>query len=484
MRYKRIYFIYLLLGLILVAFSATMVRAKNGLLFDKALLATGDHRVNVPYLGPKSPAEFFTPAIFWFGQISPNDNYADVRTYFYEKELNVVLHIIDRHIWCDQSGDPQELQNWDAVSIYFNLDGNNEPTPDESSYRLDAQVDCWGTYSQNTFMGGGSGWRSEPIPFSYQSSWRGEGGPNTNKWDSGWMIHFRIPFSSFGLQDPPAFGSQWGFGIELHDRDDSQGTLLQQTTWPEGLENDNPSTWGEMAFGSAGNMLPKGIQTGAVTIRQGLNGVFVEDAHVGGHGDCGYGLDYWEEWGNKNYAGYDQINIQNQWDIADWGCFSKYYVTFPLDSIPAGQTILSATLRMTLFGNAGGGDWGEPPDSYIQVLTVGEEWEEEEITWNNAPLAVENISGTWVQPKDYGDPDVPYYWDVSRAVADAYRLGNPVRLALYSADGERHSGKYFWSSDTGDWNADARPTLFIVFGTPCDEPGIDCNFSYLPLSQK
>ena len=90
-------------------------------------------------------------------------------------------------------------------------------------------------------------------------------------------------------------------------------------------------------------------------------------------------------------------------------------------------------------------------------------WEESSITWNNAPLAVENMAATWVYPVDFFDPGVPYRWDVSRAVAQAYAGGEPLRLALYSADGEYHSGKYFWSSDAGE---SVRPTLQVLLGDP------------------
>jgi len=232
---------------------------------------------------------------------------------------------------------------------------------------------------------------------------------------------------------------------------------------------------------------PLSLPEEVITIREGLDGASVVDAHVGGHGNCGADLDHWSEWGEANYAGYDRINIQNQWDIADYPCFSKYFVTFPLDSLPAltpDKVIISATLTLTLFGNAGGGEWGEPPDSYIQVFTVSEDWVESTLSWNNAPLALENISGTWIQPRDYSLPDQPYLWNVSRAVAQAYANGEPLRLALYSADGERHTGKYFWSSDVGDWNALARPSLQVVLGKPCEAPEIDCNFLYIPLAKK
>jgi hypothetical protein len=174
----------------------------------------------------------------------------------------------------------------------------------------------------------------------------------------------------------------------------------------------------------------------------------------------------WNEWGTDNFAGAANFNVQNQSDVADWPCFAKYYVTFPLDEIPPDRPILSATLRLHQFGNAGGGDWGETQSSLIQVFTVTEEWEEERLAWNNAPLPAENVSTTWVDPVTSfpGWPGSASEWDVSRAVAQAYTAGEPLRLALYEADSAYHSGKYFVSSDTGDWNAEGRPTLSVVYG--------------------
>jgi len=45
-----------------------------------------------------------------------------------------------------------------------------------------------------------------------------------------------------------------------------------------------------------------------------------------------------------------------------------------------------------------------------------------------------------------------------------------VRLVLYSADWDYHSGKYFFSSDVADWNAQGRPTLEVVWGDPTATP--------------
>jgi hypothetical protein len=216
------------------------------------------------------------------------------------------------------------------------------------------------------------------------------------------------------------------------------------------------------------------------TIRNGLNNTQVVDAHVGGHTICGDNLDTWSQWGNANYFGYTQMNIQNQWDVSDFPCFSKYYVTFPISNIPPGKVILSATMTMTLFGTAGEG-WGPIPDSFIQVFRINQDWGENTISWNNAPLAQENLSGTWVYPRNYNLPYESYRWDATKALNDAYTAGTPLRLAMYSADGEMHSGKYFYTSDSTDWSGTTRPTLNVVWGTACGTAGIVCKFIYIPL---
>jgi len=205
-----------------------------------------------------------------------------------------------------------------------------------------------------------------------------------------------------------------------------------------------------------------------VTIRQGLDGAVVTDGAVGGGTTCGGGLDYWTDWGEANYAGLDYTNIQNLGDIGDWPCFSRYYVVFPLDGVPPGRAIISATLTLHQFGNAGQG-WQPPAQpSLIQVLSVAEEWDEATLNWNTAPLAAENISAAWAYPLDPVPPrpGVPRHWDVSRAVADAYAAGTPLRLALYESDWAYHSGKYFVTSDADEWEAAGRPTLVVAWGQP------------------
>jgi pimeloyl-ACP methyl ester carboxylesterase len=149
-------------------------------------------------------------------------------------------------------------------------------------------------------------------------------------------------------------------------------------------------------------------------------------------------------------AGYEQFNIQNQWDVADFPCFSKYYVTFPLASVPKGKAIVSARVRLNLFGNAGYQP-GDAKPSAVDVLTVSDDWAENTITWNNAPYAAQNISVTWVDPVDASRHLAPRPWllvhgsaddvvpvDDARVLAEAAGPSAEVRIVANGAHRLRH----------------------------------------------
>jgi len=414
---------------------------------------SASRRVNVPNLTGVS----YAPAIFWFGEVTPTANYADVRTLYYDEQLQVILHIVDRRLWYDETPTPADLTQWDAVSLVLNLDGNHGEGPTANSYRFVKQL--WDSANSHAvYQGNGSDWIDSQTVFTATTSWRGNN-PNDTADDKGWSVNFILPFTSLGLSEPPPLGTTWGMAVAVHDRDSANSDAIPDQRWPEAMDPLRPASWGQLHFGVPA-YTPPAASTNVVTIRHGLNGQTVTDAHVGGHTTCGDGIDHWSEWGEANYASFDQFNIQNQWDISDYPCFSKYYVTFPLDSIPPNQRMISATVTLNLFGNAGY-EAGQAQPSAIQALVVAEDWDEQTISWNNAPLPVENISVTWVQPVDFFDPGIPYTWDVSRAVARAYAQGQPLRLAFYSTDGEYHSGKYFWSSDVQQESV--RPTVRVSY---------------------
>ncbi len=435
-------------------------------------------RVNVPYT---AAADGSIPvpdrAIFWFGQVGPtNDNYADVRVIYNDDYLFVTLHLFDRLLFYKKNPSVSELVAWDAATLYLNLDGNAGSAPGVNAHRFVAQVNFnesrdGGAY-QASYQGNGTDWSLAATPFVTTDGWQGQG-LNDGAEDRGWNVTFKIPFNSLGLSSMPADGTVWGLGLAVHDRDDAGGAFIADKVWPETMSSTQPATWGQIHFGLPMYEPPPTNPGAVVTIRHGLDGVVVADGQVGGDSTCAQSLwpDFWPGWGGLNYsagAAQERMNIQNQWNLGDWPCFSKYYVTFPLDGLPPDGVIISATLTVYQFGNSNQGgsyDPGRLPEpSLIQVMTVDDAWDEAALTWNTAPLAVENVGRAWVDPLPAGPPwpNVPRELDVSRAAAEAYEAGEPLRLALYSADNALHSGKYFRSSDASV--AEARPTLELFWG--------------------
>jgi hypothetical protein len=410
-------------------------------------LSTKTQRVNIPFFS--KIFAFEETAIFWFGEVKPTDNYSDVRIGYTDEELFVHVAIFDRLLWYDLNSLGNNLEDWDAATLYLDMDGNVGNAPSSRTYRFVGQLSRWVERNdyQAVYQGNGSGWTKVNLSFSSEVGHRGN--PNDSSRDSGWRLTYHIPFTSLGLTGPPAKGDVWGLGVAVHDRDDASGTPIADKQWPTGMKSLQSRTWGQLAFGLPDNSPSTSQAQGSVTIRHGLNGVNVVDGEVGGHTNCGQGLDRFYEWGDANYAHIDRINVQNQYDVADFPCYSKFYITFPLDKIPAGKVVSSARLTLYQFGNAGGGEWGTAPSSLIQVFTIAGDWKEETITWNNAPQAVENVSRSWVPwLSSYPGADgIPRMWDVTAAVSEAYLSGKPLSLALYSADSQMHSGKYFWSSE-------------------------------------
>jgi hypothetical protein len=434
-------------------------------------------RVNVPYFAVADvyAERFDEMSIFWLGQVTPTENYADVRMGYNNTYLKVRLATFDRLLWYDTSPSVADLEDWDAVSLYLDLDGNLAGLLDASSYRLVAQLSDWPTDRTNwqtAYRGTGAGWTSAALAYTTVARWRGDGYRDMAE-DRGWEASFTIPFASLGLSGPPAPGTLWRFGIAVHDRDDSAGTPIADQLWPPTLSPTQPASWGELRYGMPSYSPPPATLTHTVVIREGLAGAHVPDAAVGSalENQCpGNAYHIWNEWANRNYGSSRGLNIQNQRDYADWPCFAKYFVRFPLTGIPQGASIISATLTLHHWGNSGDprpGQGNSASPSFIHVLTVPSTWSEATVTWNNAPLASENVSQAWV-PVQQGctSPCTPRDWDVSYAVSKASALGDSISFALYSSDSAYSSGKYFSASDTADWEAVARPTLTVVWGEP------------------
>lgn len=422
-------------------------------------------KVNAPHFN--GSIKYEQTAVFWFGRVTPSENYVDARVGYNDDQIQVNLSIVDRRLWYNPDSKAQDITQWDAADLFLSTAGNDSTAPEQTAYHFEAELNWWEARDkfQAAFQGNGADWVSATIPFTTTTGWRGDA-PNTNADDRGWVVSFKIPFSSLGYSSPPPRDTKWRLALIVYDRDDSAGTPIPAQRWPEAADPKHPTTWGELHFGLPKFVPPTTPPAGILTIQDKLNGAKVSDAGVGGYTTCGAGVDFWGQWGDTNESIYNSdrstFNIQNQADVADWPCFSKEYITFPLDSIPPGRDIISATLTLHQYGNS------QPQNaqpSLIQVFTIGKNWDETDLTWNNAPMAIENISQAWVNPLTSfpGWPGVSREWDVSLAVEQAYQNRSPLRLALYEADGAYHSGKYFVASDTGDWNASARPALRVAF---------------------
>lgn len=423
-------------------------------------------RVNIPYFDSpiNTQREIGNMAILWFGKVETDANYSDVRIGYSDTELTVMFNIFDRRLWYNEAETGSSLEDWDAITLAIDLNGDNPPQlPGYQTYRFVAQLRHWqnGETYQAAYRGNNSGWLRQAVAFTVEAFPVALPVPNDSIDDRGWTATFHIPYTSLGLSHLPAESTLWRMSLAIHDRDSLQGPPLAPVNWPDQSNFLSPQTWGEIHFGLPAFTPPVLSNPTITTIRQGLNGALVPDAMIGGGTNCGEGLNYWTQWGVKNYAGITDNNIQNQINLGDWPCFTKYYLSFPLGSIPANQAIRSARLILNHFGGS------RPEDantSNIQVIIVSSAWDENTLTWNNAPGFVENVSQALVPVIPTGGSPANREWDVSRAVAQAYRNQKDLHIALYSADASMHSGKYFRSSEFRD--SIYRPTLIIEWGSP------------------
>ncbi len=429
-------------------------------------------RVNVPYFSDNAATHFSEAAIFWFGRVTPSENYADIRFAYDNTKLWVYLSTFDQYLWYDPTPSVTDLTQYDSATLQINLKGNLGASLDSSSYRFDAAMSWWETdrsQYQVAYQWQNNQWIRVGLSLATVAGYDGFFNDNS-KGTRGWAITFEVPFSSLGLSGRPADGAIWGISMTMHDRDSQAGPPLADKSWPANVNLNQPSSWAQLHFGLPNYGAIAGTQTGSALIRRQVStSSEVPDAGVGGTTPylCNDSA-LWTTWPNQNLGRERDFNIQNQSKITDWPCYSKYYVTFPLSAIPPNKTILSARLILHHTGSSGAP--GEAFHSLIQVFTVSPDWNETTITWNNAPAAQENVSQAWVEVPITNNnwPKDAYSWDVTAAASRAYLSGLPLSLALYEADSDYHSGKYFSSSETGDypegWNINGRPALEVKWG--------------------
>jgi len=438
-------------------------------------------RTNIPYF--TNDVIWAESAIFWFGINEPGENeqgdpipgrnYTDVRLAYTSEALHVRFTVVDYYLWYNENPQPgNDLTQYDAISLYLDTDHDRAATPQDDDYTFLIGARHWQDMSQylRQGRGTGSGWDN-----TWTANWSGESGmqwscnpgPNSNTCgiDYGWLAEYTIPWAALGLSGPPDNGIVWGLGVQLYDRDDQPPAgYVAPVFWPETSNAGSPATWGELHYGYSDYQPPAAIQSGTTVIRAiSTTDNTVQDSWNGGGGLCSGG----HEGGSEvNHGDSAELYVGTETAPTHFPCFNKSYLRFSLDNIPPGKVIISATLTLHHWGNAGDSGLAQP--SWVSLFTISDPWDEMAIHWNNAPLAQENISASWIYPllNFSGWPGIPYDWDATKAVAEAYAEGRPASMAIYGSDTEQHSSKYLKSSETGDWNVEARPKLTVIWGDP------------------
>ena len=95
-----------------------------------ALLPTM-YRVNAPHFS--DDLVFGETAVFWFGRVTPTENYADVRVAYIDQALWLHVNIMDQHLWYDTSPLAVNLTDWDSVTVYLDKRGNSGGAPAHDS---------------------------------------------------------------------------------------------------------------------------------------------------------------------------------------------------------------------------------------------------------------------------------------------------------------------------------------------------------------
>lgn len=435
-------------------------------------------RVNIPH--QTGSVNWTQTAIFWFGKNElglPGKNYTDVRVVYTDWGIELRGTVIDYYLWYKQNPSlSDDLTRYDALAVYLDTNNDGAATPRTDDYMFLLGARNWESSDNYMRQARGTGTDWDATWDGYWIDWgsmdweSNSNGPNDNggNIDYGWTAGFVIPWSSIGMSAPPPEGTVIGLGIQLFDRDASPPAgYVAPEYWPETFSANTPSTWGELHLGYPVYEPATSTIKGTTVIRdtaptgQTLADTTVEDARGGG-GQCAGG----HEGGSEiNYGDARDIFSGSETNETHFPCYNKSFLRFSLDDVPTGKEIISATVTLRHFGNAGQNS-GLGDTSWISLFTVTDPWEELGVHWNNAPLAQENIAATWVNAIYYVPdwPGIAYDWDVTGAVAEAYAGGDSLSLAMYSSDAgdeTRDTTKYFYSSEA---DVAGRPKLTVSWG--------------------
>jgi hypothetical protein len=251
----------------------------------------------------------------------------------------------------------------------------------------------------------------------------------------GWTAARVIPWASLGGK--PQLGDEWPMSFTVCRERWASATdcAANGYTWAGVLR------WGLPNYSGA-----------SVAGMQYIDVPITDAAMVGGGVNCGYNhdADYFATWGDSTtpIVG-KQINAaQNQGDTADWPCYTRSLYRWAAPSLPPGAAVVSATLTLNQWGNAGYGPQNNQTTT-VELWDVDGQWDAATVTWDNAPRPVENITRapmaaiSWQCPNNFCADAVPVTFDVTELV----KRGANDAMA-YTQAWDYHSGRYVWQPDS------------------------------------
>lgn len=415
--------------------------------------------VDVKYFGSNSISTVRS-SVFWFGSIGEFGNGVDIRAGYNDEAFRLTASVFDRRL--HYGTDASDLRFGLHDSVVYEMAPEGRPN---SAVRVSVMLRWWENHIDYVKIETLQASRSSAIDLpGYEwvevektgvhasGQWYGDA-PNNNGDDRGYQSSVEIPFELVGLSP----SEDWLVKIVNHDRDDDFVSVQE---------------WGGR-FRFNRERYQSHSSENVLTLVNGQQGVKVEDTHVGGGSNCGIRHDpnFFDGWGDYVWGNVPQINVQNQMNTEDWPCFSRVLLWFELPEGVDPSLITAAKLNMSYFGSAG---YVASDAKYSTIQAIKLKEKPKTLSWNGTPQADGHIDAVGVLPVssylgqpnyqnfDYLNPPNLIEFDITEAARDP-DTDRFVSIALYSADWNLHSGKFFWSSNGP---VQYRPVISIEYGEP------------------
>lgn len=208
------------------------------------------------------------------------------------------------------------------------------------------------------------------------------------------------------------------------------------------------------------------------------------DAFVEKVNNCQPGS-HFDEYQNTNFGNFKHLNVMT-WTFGSVGCGTgsvRSFIKFDdLSTLPAGATILNATLKLygvlqsDIPGEYGNTQHPQASPGFksnaIKIGMVQSQWDDQTITWNNKPNVdfSYGITNSGSSTK-YDDTLVV---DVTAMAQHQYSTGNNYGYGIQLQE-ESYYRSWFWASSNHP-NASRHPELIITY--TIDSTTCNPNFSY------